>query len=126
MTHAAAKGGVLIVDDDESVRESLADLVELAGCAPLYAANGAEALLVLARERPCMIILDLRMPVMNGEEFLKAMRSDPAWDDISVVISTSALHAPSDLPRIPKPIDVARALEVIRRACQCAASAQAS
>lgn len=96
MTHAAGKGGVLIVDDDELVRESLTDLVELAGCSALCAANGAEALAILARQRPCLIILDLRMPVMSGEELLKAIRGEPAWDGISVVIDLGASR--SDWP----------------------------
>jgi CheY-like chemotaxis protein len=123
MKHPAGTGGVLIVDDDELIRESLTDLVELAGCSALCAANGAEALAVLARQRPCLIILDLRMPVMSGEEFLAAIRGEPAWDGISVVISTSAPRPPRDLPTIAKPIDVPRALEVIRRMCGCAAGA---
>jgi CheY-like chemotaxis protein len=116
-----ADGGVLIVDDDELIRETLSELVSMVGCSALVAANGKEALKVLAEHRPCLVILDLLMPVMNGNEFLESMLKVPAYADIAVVISTSAPdRAPPGVPIIRKPVDIDALVEWIRRACRCA------
>lgn len=90
---------VLIVDDD-------ADDVELArqmlrrSRVPVRiqsAVHGEDALALLRREgrhaeasRPELILLDLNMPVMNGRDFLRALKADPAIKDISVVIFTTS------------------------------------
>jgi CheY-like chemotaxis protein len=118
---AAAESYVLVVDDEEGVRESLCDLVQLVGCKAVAASNGAEALRLLRTSRPCLIILDLLMPVMSGQEMLAAMRDQPDLASLPVVISTSApSRAPKGVPVIPKPIDVDLMWDWIRRTCQCA------
>lgn len=114
------EGCVLVVDDEEDVRETLRDLIELCGCSAVVAANGAEGLQVLARCRPCMVILDLLMPVMNGEEMLAVMRSEPALSALPVVISTSAPErAPAGLPVLKKPLEIAAFVTWIRSLCEC-------
>lgn len=111
---------VLVVDDEEDVRETLRDLVEMCGCSAIVAANGAEALELLAERRPCMIILDLLMPVMTGEELLEAMRRQPALADLPVVISTSAPErAPQGVPVLKKPLDIDLFMTWLRRNCEC-------
>jgi CheY-like chemotaxis protein len=111
-------GSVLIVDDDELIRETLRDLVEMAGCSALVAANGKEALRVMAEHRPCLVILDLLMPVMTGNELLEVMRREPALAEVPVVISTSAPdRAPPGVPIIRKPIDIDVLMEWVRRSC---------
>ena len=117
---AAAESYVLVVDDEEGVRETLCDLIRLVGCRAVAASNGAEALTLLRTARPCLIILDLLMPVMSGEELLAAMRDQPDLASLPVVISTSVpSRAPKGLPVIPKPIDVKVMWEWIRRTCPC-------
>ena len=116
----AAEAYVLVVDDEEGVRETLCDLVQLVGCRAIAAANGAEALILLRTERPCLIILDLLMPVMSGEEMLAAMQDQPDLASLPVLISTSVpSRAPKGLPVVPKPIDVKVMWEWIRRTCPC-------
>jgi len=69
---------VLIVEDDEDVRESLSQILEDEGIATVAAKNGKEALDMLHDERvsPSLILLDLMMPVMDGWEFRKRMDAD--------------------------------------------------
>ena len=118
----AAEGGVLIVDDDELIRETLCELVEMAGCTALVAANGKEALKVMAEHRPCLVILDLLMPVMTGNELLEVMRQEPALAQVPVVISTSAPdRAPPGVPIIRKPVNIDAVVDWMRRTCRCAA-----
>ena len=103
---------VFIVDDDADVRESLADALGAAGYTVLLASNGKEAFgLLPTLQRPCAILLDLTMPVMNGIEFHKALRAAPAWDDIPVLISTSdPASAPKGVPVMKKPVSLASLL----------------
>ncbi len=116
-------GCVLIVDDEQGIRETLCEVVEMGGCAAMAAANGAEAMQMLAERRPCLIILDLVMPIMTGFEMLDAMRKDPSLAEIPVVISTSApSRAPPGLPVLPKPINIAAVWDWMRRNCACRAS----
>lgn len=82
---------ILIVDDDADIRESLADVLELEGFSVVCAANGREALDYLARsEPPCMILLDLMMPIMDGWQFLVEQRRDPSIARIPVVVISAA------------------------------------
>lgn len=118
---AAVEPCVLVVDDEEGVRETLCDLVQLTGCKAVAASNGAEALTLLRTWRPCLIILDLLMPVMSGQEMLAAMQDRPELASLPVVISTSApSRAPKGIPVVAKPIDVQVMWDWIRRTCQCA------
>lgn len=95
---------VLVVDDDVDFRESLRDVLRDEGYAVTLAANGQEALALLpGLKRPCGIILDIEMPVMNGHQFFRAMSAWPAVADIPVMILTcDPSCAPSSLPRIKK------------------------
>lgn len=112
---------VLIVDDEDDVRESLRDVVEMMGCSAILAANGDDALAILATRRPCLIIVDLLMPGMTGAELIVRMRREPTLSSLPVVMSTSAPErAPRDVPLLPKPIDVDALCDWIRRACRCA------
>jgi two-component system response regulator CpxR len=113
---------VLIVDDEEGARESLREVVEMGGCCAIVATNGAEALALLAERRPCLMILDLIMPVMTGTELLEAMRKEPALANLPVVVSTSAPGgAPPGVPVLSKPIDIAALWACMRRSCSCLA-----
>jgi CheY-like chemotaxis protein len=111
---------VLIVDDEEDVRDSVKDVVEMIGCAAITAANGADGLRMLSEHSPCLAIIDLIMPVMTGLEMIDAMRRDIRFSNVGVVISTSAPErAPKGVMLVPKPIDITALTSFIRRACTC-------
>jgi CheY-like chemotaxis protein len=111
---------VLVVDDEEDIRETLREVVEMIGCSAVLAKNGEEAIELLGRYHPCLVILDLSMPVMSGEQFLAATRKMPALDYLNIVISTSAPgRAPAGVPVIPKPIDIDKLWAMIRSTCHC-------
>jgi CheY-like chemotaxis protein len=118
---------VLVVDDEEGVREVLCEVVEMAGCSAITAADGAQALKVLESCRPCLVILDLLMPVMTGTELLAAMQKQPALAGLAVVVSTSApSRAPPGIKVLPKPIDIVAVWDCVRRACRCSLPAPSS
>ncbi len=80
---------VLVVDDDPAVRAVITQTLERAGWSIGEAENGRIALQRVAAKRPDAIVLDLLMPELNGFEFLAALRRDPAWRGIPVVVLTS-------------------------------------
>ena len=70
-------GIILVVDDDEDIRETLRVILELEDYQVLVASNGREALEVMRTNRPQLILLDLMMPVLDGWEFVKELDEDP-------------------------------------------------
>ncbi len=88
---------VLVVDDHAALRHSLQRLLERAGYRVLEAANGADALEQLRRERVHAVVLDIDMPVMNGRAFLAARSAHPELSRIPVVVY-SADPQPAGLP----------------------------
>jgi CheY-like chemotaxis protein len=83
--------GVLIVEDDNEIRELVAEMLADCGYAVLTASNGQEALDCLkACARPCVILLDLMMPVMDGWQLRAELLADPALADVPVVVVSGA------------------------------------
>lgn len=81
---------ILIVEDDEAIRETLRIMLALEGYDVNTASNGKEALeLLLHGERPSLILLDLMMPVMNGFEFAAALQKDARISSIPFVLLTA-------------------------------------
>ena len=115
---------MLIVEDDRDTREMLGRFLELEGFEVRTAANGKLALQTLHEDvlHPCVIILDLMMPVMNGWQFREIQRTDPSLAEIPVVVVTAA-GPRDDIPTInadgwlSKPVDFDRLLETIGPLC---------
>lgn len=110
---------ILIVDDEADIRESLQEFFEDEGFPVATAANGEEG---LARLRggplPCVIILDLLMPVLDGNEMYEQMQADPALASVPVIISTSdPRRAPSGVPTMKKPVSLMRLLGSVSQHC---------
>ena len=82
-------GDVLVVDDDPDARDRLRAVLHREGWTVAEAANGEEALAIVARRPPQLILLDLMMPVMDGFKFLHALRERPGGADIPVVVLTA-------------------------------------
>jgi CheY-like chemotaxis protein len=110
---------ILVVDDDEDIRELLKDALEDKGYVVRVAENGREGLESLQRlDHPCMVLLDLIMPVMTGNELYDAMQADPVLAGIPVVVSTSdPRRAPAGAQLLNKPVDLRALLSVVERFC---------
>jgi len=92
MAGAVAKGGrVLVVDDESMVRDTLGNVLADEGYVVDLAIDGADALARVHAARPDAILLDLMMPGMNGRQFLRQLRDDPAYASVPVLIMT-AVH----------------------------------
>lgn len=95
MTEAAK---ILVVDDVDTNRFVLRDIIKDMGYQPVLVENGVQALKVVARVRPQLIILDVAMPEMDGHEFCKIMKDDPKTRDIPIIF-ISAFDEPQDVVR---------------------------
>ena len=120
---------VLIIDDDEDIRESLKMALETEGYEIFEAANGREALDLLPKiPNPAVILLDLVMPVMNGWEFLKELSENYGLAGIPVLIITgfSEAFSKKGVPAsgvIQKPIDLAELTNTVKQYTTQASSA---
>jgi CheY-like chemotaxis protein len=112
---------VLVVDDDPDIRETLRFVLEDAGYPVYTAENGKEALAILSSENPLpgLILLDLMMPVMSGEEMLKALKAVKALAQIPVTIVTAsgAPMPPLATGLLKKPVDLDVLLRLVDKSC---------
>jgi CheY-like chemotaxis protein len=112
--------GVLIVEDDKDVRETLGMIMESEGYDVYDAANGKEALVLLNKmSLPDIIITDIMMPVMTGWEFLERAAENSALASIPVIILSAAekketLKHPKVLAFLPKPVALATLMTLIK------------
>src|SRR4051812_18040428 len=83
---------ILVVDDDADIRESMEMALGMHGHAVATAADGQQAIQLLRGSSvdPCIILLDLMMPGMDGFELHAHLQADPIWSHIPVVIVTGA------------------------------------
>jgi CheY-like chemotaxis protein len=115
---------ILIVEDDDDIREALTQILELEGYVVREAVNGREALDICAEDPPPhLILLDLMMPVMDGWQFRSEQMKDPRLAKIPVVVisadagvheKVASLGAASVLP---KPISLDRLLKAVETIC---------
>jgi len=124
-----ATGNVLIVEDDPETREMLAALLQTEGFHAVAAEDGLEALHLLRTVRhrapdvPCLVLLDLMMPRLGGNEFRRAQLGDPIVASVPVAVMSGAVDAEQrarDLgavAMVTKPIDFDALLEIVRRYC---------
>jgi len=113
-----ASNMIVVVDDEETICETLKDVLEEEGYSVEIAGDGVEALTLLRTMTvvPRMIILDLLMPRMDGNAVLTTLKNDPALADIPVVVSTSdPSRAPSGVLIMRKPVDLDMLLDTVRK-----------
>lgn len=117
------RGHVLIVDDDEDIRDTLAEALSLMGYTSDSAVDGAEGLELLRKREVCLVILDLMMPGMNGWDFRKEQLREPALAHIPVAVLSGAGLAGARLEELAadvyleKPVALDRLLQVTARFC---------
>lgn len=118
-----ARNRILLIDDDADIRTALGEVLENQGYDVVGAGNGAEALAQLQTAvPPCMILLDLMMPVMDGYQFREAQKREAILCSIPVVVITAGTalreHELDGVAAIlGKPIELPKLMAAIRRHC---------
>ena len=123
MGTANATATVMVVDDDIDIRETIQDLLEVRGFHVIGAGDGTDAMAQLKRgARPRVILLDLMMPGLSGEEFRAMQLADPAIAHIPVVVLSGARGVDEAARRmhvesLPKPVELQELMETVGRLC---------
>jgi CheY-like chemotaxis protein len=111
-------GPLLIVEDEGAIRETLTEIVAKDGREIVTASDGQEALERLTEvPRPCLILLDLMMPRMNGWEFLQRKSADPSLADIPTIVLSGSHRPAGAMHQLAKPLDVERLLALVDQYC---------
>ena len=116
---------IFIIEDDADLRETMKELLEIEGFSVITAENGQEGMKLFERNgKPCLVLLDMMMPVMNGWDFLDAMQREPhallAENRVAVV---SAAADMADVQRqygcsvLRKPVNVEQLFALAHAAC---------
>jgi two-component system cell cycle response regulator DivK len=82
-------GHILVVEDQEDNRQILRDLLGNAGYELTEAENGEEAIAAVARRRPDLILMDIQLPVMDGYEATRRIRTNPDLKSVPIIAVTS-------------------------------------
>lgn len=121
----AARHRILIVEDDPDIRGALSDAMVETGAEVDVAGDGLEALAQLrAGARPAVILLDLKLPHVAGEEFLREMRADPRFEHLPVITMTAGSgRAQGDdiVARLHKPFDLDDLRQIVQSLFEAAA-----
>lgn len=112
---------ILIVEDDSDFQDIYRLFLQGESFQVLIAMNGKEAIAVLEKETPDLIILDLIMPVMDGEEFYAWLRAQEKWRHIPVIIASVNEKMPQHMVdlngiagSLKKPFEIDTLIETIR------------
>ncbi len=119
---ARTVGTVLVVEDDDFIRDAVVELLAFEGVEAVAVGDGAEALLRLRRREvlPALILLDLMMPVMNGWQFRAAQLADPELASIPVVVmSASDPEGVQADAVLAKPFEARVLLDAVARLARC-------
>jgi two-component system cell cycle response regulator DivK len=116
---------ILIVEDDARSRKLLRDLLQFHGYRTVEADTGNGAFDLARSEQPCLILLDIRLPDIDGTEVLELLRADPATAGIPVLAVTASVMRGDEQHflrvgfngYIPKPIDVGTFPSMVRAYC---------
>jgi CheY-like chemotaxis protein len=113
---------VLIVEDDQAIRQMMQDVLEIQGYKVFLASNGREGTekLLQLSPKPCVVLLDLMMPELNGWQFLDFQRSDPSLLHIPVVVCSAYRESARSVKPaaiIDKPVQLEALLGAVRSFC---------
>lgn len=117
---------ILVVEDNERNMKLLRELLQAVGYDTLAASTAGQAVALATEHRPALVLMDSRLPDMDGMEALALLRSDPRTASIPVLAVTAQAMA-GDRERfigagfdgyLPKPVDVDELLEAVRRLCE--------
>jgi CheY-like chemotaxis protein len=120
MTTLSCPASVLVVEDNDDIREAIGAILESEGYEIALAEDGERAIeLLAALPRPCLLLVDLIMPKMDGWQLLQRLSRDDRLATIPVVVM-SAAASPATVPAhrtLKKPVDLEILVQIVRDHC---------
>lgn len=114
---------IMVVEDNDDIREMTSEFLQGHGYQVLEATNGREALQLLdgIDAKPCLLLLDLMMPVMGGVEFLHELEASGRLRSYPVIVISAGHVQRSDVPQatelMRKPPNYTRLIEMVKEIC---------
>ncbi|NOJ96230.1 response regulator [Corallococcus coralloides] len=107
---------ILLIEDEEDLRDAVATLLEMEGYRVAQCIHGADAWTWLkSHPRPGLVLLDLMMPVMDGQAFLARLSLERMLEGVPIIVmSGSPFHPPGAVTYLRKPVSVGALMEVVR------------
>jgi two-component system alkaline phosphatase synthesis response regulator PhoP len=117
---------ILVIEDEQAISEVVVEILEDAQHTTMAASNGREGLALIAEQRPDLIICDVMMPILDGRGFCEAIRAEPVYSTIPVIMMSAGTFLSADEYRydafIYKPFDLDNFLIVVNKVLQRHAS----
>ena len=114
---------ILTIEDDPDFRLNVVTTLEHEGYRVYSAENGDEGLKILNEiQMPCLILLDYFMPLVNGEQFFKKIKTLSKYRHIPIVLLTATSakpHLPEEVKILRKPVEIEDLLNVVKEYCHC-------
>ena len=109
---------VLVVEDDQDIREAVVEAITDRGYVVEQAENGAVAIDRMREHAPCIVLLDLMMPVMDGWEVVAQMDTEPALAGVPIcIVSAHDRDLPRNVCVLRKPVSLASLLQTVENHC---------
>ena len=111
---------VLVVEDNDDIREAIGEILESEGYEIALAEDGERAIELLGKlPRPCLLLVDLIMPRMDGWELLQFLSRDDRLATIPVVVMSAAANAPTAATHrtLKKPVDLEILMQIVHGHC---------
>ena len=113
---------VLVIDDDSAIRQTIQDVLEIHGYNVVTATDGLDGIkkLTTMKFTPCLILLDLMMPGMNGWGFLDYQRNDPNFSRVPVVVCSAYEASAKSIgtsPVLVKPVQLDSLVGAVKAFC---------
>jgi CheY-like chemotaxis protein len=113
---------ILVIDDDPAICQSMKDVLEINGYDVTVAKDGLDGIKALSamKIRPCLILLDLMMPGMNGWGFLDFQRNDDRFSTVPVIVCSAyenSARSISKNPILTKPVKLSSLLGAVQAFC---------
>jgi CheY-like chemotaxis protein len=115
-----AKPIILVVDDDLPILALMRSLLREYGFEAVTAENGQQALVAARNRRPSVVLVDKNMPGMTGDEVIRALRNEPGFDDVPILILSGEPVSKAELAElradgaVMKPFDVMKLVAQLR------------
>jgi CheY-like chemotaxis protein len=109
---------VLVVEDDQDIREAVVEAITDRGYVVEQAENGAIAMELMRERTPCIVLLDLMMPVMDGWQVVEQMDTEPGLAGVPIcIVSAHDRDLPRNVCVLRKPISLANLLQTVENHC---------
>jgi DNA-binding response OmpR family regulator len=114
---------ILVVEDDQTIRELYTEILESEGYLVISAENGREAMKLIGSTPgffPSLILTDLMMPVMDGLQFVQELKRDESWESVPVMMVSAAQERPKSqvgFEFIKKPLDLDSMVDRVKHHC---------